>query len=247
LVPWYKGFTGKIELERVNGVVNRAVTHGTFAPSKKKNMYEITELPIGTWTNRYKDQIEDWYVNKQIDDRVNKTTVDKVYFEIKPTEQFEMSEKNLKLTSYLSMSNMVAFNGENKITKYSVEQILEEYCKARLEMYDKRRTYQLASMTEQIKYVSNKIRFLDEVMSEKLNLFMKSQSWIDNELTSHKYDKKDDSYDYLINMSIRSFTKEKLEELEKERAKYKQAYDALFKKSPSMLWKDELSELERFL
>lgn len=247
LVPWYKGFTGKIELEKQNGQPVRAVTHGSFGPTKKKNTYEITELPIGTWTNKYKDQIEDWYVNKQLDDRINKTTVDKVYFEIKPSDDFEMSEKNLKLVSYLSMTNMVAFNKDGKITKYTLGDMLEEYCSARLDLYKRRREFQLSKIEEQIKFESNRIRFLDEVMREVLTLFMRSQSWIEAKMIELEYDKKDDSYDYLINMPIRSFTKEKVEELEREKSRLQKQHADLMKKTPSQMWKEELGELMRFL
>lgn len=55
LVPWYWGFKGRTEYDpdnkkRVNHYGN-IVDHGDH--------YEITELPVGVWTNKYKEHLEE--------------------------------------------------------------------------------------------------------------------------------------------------------------------------------------------
>jgi DNA topoisomerase-2 len=247
LVPWYKGFKGEITLDATNS--ERFITHGCFKESaKKKDGYEITELPIGVWTEKYKNQVEDWYEAKQISYRANYSTIDNVNFVIVPEEKMEMTEKNLKLTSYLSTSNMVAFSMENKIHKYkNAEEILQEYCKTRLDMYGKRREYQLSQVTHQIRTVKNKIRFLQEVMGDDLVLFKKTDGWVQEELTKRKYDKEDESYSYLLHMSIQSFTSEKLEELMKQRDMLVEKHKKIVESKPNEIWKQELSELQRAL
>lgn len=55
MTPWYRGFTGLIEKldkdkYKVSGIVN--VTDETTI--------EITELPVRTWTNSFKEQLERW-------------------------------------------------------------------------------------------------------------------------------------------------------------------------------------------
>jgi len=243
IIPWYKGFTGTIEMDG-----NRAVSKGTFLQGKKKGTWDVTELPIGMWTNTYKEQVEDWYEEKQLSSRANYSTVDKVHFTLTPSETFEMNDKNLKLMSYLSLSNMVAFNSNRHITKYqTVQDILKEYCAKRLELYEKRKIYQLAMFAEQMKVEHNKIRFLTEVMNETLVLFKRSEEEIEKELILKSYDKKENSYGYLLNMSIRSFTKERIEELEKEKSRLEICHKELTQKTARQWWRQELTELSKWI
>ena len=54
LIPWYKNFTGEIKLldsDRTRGVVN-----GVCAKLDETTI-EITDLPIGTWTQQYKENV----------------------------------------------------------------------------------------------------------------------------------------------------------------------------------------------
>lgn len=52
MTPWYRGFTGKIE--KVDG---RFESVGCYKRLSKTTV-AITELPIGTWTNRYLDHLD---------------------------------------------------------------------------------------------------------------------------------------------------------------------------------------------
>ena len=54
LIPWYKNFTGEIKLlenDRTRGVIN-----GVCAQLDESTI-EITDLPIGTWTQQYKESV----------------------------------------------------------------------------------------------------------------------------------------------------------------------------------------------
>ena len=54
LVPWYKNFTGTISLlenDRTRGVIN-----GVCAKLDDTSI-EITDLPVGTWTQQYKETV----------------------------------------------------------------------------------------------------------------------------------------------------------------------------------------------
>jgi DNA topoisomerase-2 len=54
LIPWYKNFTGEIKLldnDRTRGVVN-----GVCAKLDEASI-EITDLPVGTWTQYYKENV----------------------------------------------------------------------------------------------------------------------------------------------------------------------------------------------
>ena len=51
-------------------------------------------------------------------------------------------------------------------------------------------------------------------------------------------------YDYLINMSLRNFTKERREEIIKEKQERQEKLEALTKKSPEDLFEDDLLNFE---
>ena len=64
-----------------------------------------------------------------------------------------------------------------------------------------------------------------------------------NDIVLHKLD----SYKYLIDMPIRSLTKSKLKELRAQHKERKVEYKTLLKKSPKILWLDDLKSVEKCL
>ena len=56
-----------------------------------------------------------------------------------------------------------------------------------------------------------------------------------------------DMYKYLIDMPIRSLTKNKLKELRQQHKTRKEEYKSLLKKSPKILWLDDLNTIEKCL
>jgi DNA topoisomerase-2 len=240
LVPWYNGFKGTITVDG-----DRAITRGLVRPSeKKKGGFDVIELPIGCWTNKYKNQIEDWYEAKSLSYRANYSTIDSVHFVITPEESFEMNDKNLKLISYLSLANMVAYDTENHIHKYNkAKDIMMEFCYTRLGLYEKRKAYQLHQLTCHIRTLTNKVRFLIEVMNNTLVLFKQSDARIQTLMSEHTFDKEDESYSYLLNMPIHSFSDDKIKALTQQLEHTNTEYKTLLERSPKDIWKSELSEL----
>lgn len=248
LVPWYRGFTGEIELERdAKGEAVRAVTHGTLKQNDK-GKYEVTELPIGLWTNRFTERVEEMLENKQLTGRELHSTVDKVRFVLTPAADTELTEKSLKLFSYLSLSNMVAFDSNKAIRKYkNTELIMREYCVKRLELYEKRKEYQLGVMSDKLVWLGFKIKFLTDVIKGELEIFRKSEEWIEKELTKRGYQKKENSYEYLVGMPIKSFSQNYLDKLIREETEVKEQKSELKKKRAEELWLSELEEIEKEL
>ena len=246
LVPWYRGFTGKIELEKdAKGVAVRAVTHGNLVPLEK-GKYEVNELPVGLWTNRFTERVEEMLENKQITARELHSTVDKVRFVLTPSEEFEMTEKNLKLFSYLPLTNMVAFDPVLAIKRYyNTDMIMREYCIKRLSLYGKRKEYQLGKLQEKSSLLSEKIRFLQLVMSEELEIFRKSEEWIQQELKKRKFEERDNSYEYLIGMPIRSFSQTQIDKLTREKAEIDSSISELQSTDPKDIWLKEIKEVEK--
>ncbi len=121
----------------------------------------------------------------------------KVHFEIKflPefTEKFKENDalliKTFGLQSTLSLTNMVLFDQNGKIKRYtSIEEILNTFYDLRLELYDKRKVYMLSILKKDLGILSNKVRFIKAVISEELILKNKKRAILVNELLDSGYD-----------------------------------------------------------
>ena len=66
-------------------------------------------------------------------------------------------------------------------------------------------------------------------------------------LLSHKYDKLENSYDYLLSMDIRSFTSEKLEKLKKLRNDKDIELKTINNTNIKQMWINDLHELNILL
>merc|ERR1719232_1803732 len=66
---------------------------------------------------------------------------------------------------------MTLFDKDGKITKYATAlDILKDFCKIRLEVYNMRKDYLVAKLTREKEILSNKARFILMVVNGKLEL-----------------------------------------------------------------------------
>ena len=242
LLPWYRGFNGKIKKLSEN----KYETYGNFK-REGKNKVTITELPINMWTDKYKEFLEDLLENKQIKDLKNYSTPTEVKFVITESNDGIKCNKNtLKLKSLIHSSNMVLFSDNNKIIKFkSVKDIIIYFCEKRIDFYKKRKIYQLEIMRNNLKISKNRVKFLEEVIDDKLIIHKRSEEDIYSDMDINGYDKKDDSYDYLLNMNIRSFTLEKIEKLNLDIQELEKNISDLEEKSEKDLWIEDLDNFEK--
>lgn len=238
LVPWYRGFTGKIEQVSEKKFVSYGIV-------ERGDVVSVTELPIDTWTSKFKEFAERLLEEKKIKKLVNHSTATKIHFDIVESGEFRCNVNNLRLKSTINTTNMVLFTKEGRLKLFSsVDEILEYFCAERYALYVKRRKYLIHSLEEQLKYESNKYRFLKEVMDAKLVISKRPEEDVVSDLTKRKYDKKDGKYEYLLAMQIRSFTEQRLRALKKEIDKISEKLENVRKTSENDMWLSELKELE---
>tara|TARA_A100001011_G_C14320875_1_gene850563 strand:- start:5006 stop:8389 length:3384 start_codon:yes stop_codon:yes gene_type:complete len=239
LIPWYRSFKGNIEPSGEDRFVSKGVLN------EKKNSKEIKELPIGLWTNKFKEYCEDLVIEKKIKHFKNYSTTNDVHFVIEESKDGLLCNlNNLKLESYLYTSNMVLFDSNNKLKKYTtIDKIINDFCHVRLQFYQKRKKYQISILEKDIKHLSNKQRFIQDVISENISFMKKSEEYIISCLEEKKYDKENDSYDYLLRLQVRTFTLEKVKQLDEEISLLHKKLSNLINKSEEDIW---LNELEHF-
>lgn len=258
LHPWYNNFTGDI----INLGNDSYMSKGKFKITSYKSI-EITELPIGTWTDNYKEFLEelcdDNSLKKKkgekgekqkesiIKDFDNNSTESTISFHLefktnilKDLLKDNRLEKELKLTSKFSITNMHLFNRNGQIHKYTIHEIMEEFYQLRYDYYIKRKENMLKNLEEVMKILNEKVRFINDVINENIIINKRSKDNIYQQLKEKDYLKVDDDYKYLVNMPIYNLSLEKKQDLENEAFKKNKEFEDLSSTSIETMWKQEL-------
>ena len=125
-----------------------------------------------------------------------------------------------------------------------MDDILNDFIVTRLEYYDKRKEKQLEQMNHLLTLYSNKYTFIMELLNDTLDLRKKKAQDIYEILEKKKYDKIENSYHYLVKMSMDMVNEENVEKLKSDYDATKEAIDALAKMSNVNMYYKELVELE---
>ncbi len=199
--PYYKNFRGTIE--RIDD--SRYLISGEIAliddENDTKNDYtiEITELPIGTWTQNYKETVLEAYLNGETksneasNDKANKTSVSSgpqineykeyhtdctVRFVVKMnSKQYQTAidqgglHKFFKLQKTISLNNMVLFDAKGVLKRYdSPLEIIKEFYEVRLKYYEKRKQYLENMLGSESAKLDNLARFIMEKIEGKIKV-----------------------------------------------------------------------------
>ncbi|KAJ8915854.1 hypothetical protein NQ315_004668 [Exocentrus adspersus] len=195
LIPWYKNFRGTIEFCGDQ----RYVISGEIAIVGNEKV-EITELPIGTWTQNYKENVLEPMVHGSeklkavLSDYKEYNTDTTIKFIITLLNgQLEVMEKEglhkaFKLQAIINTSSMCAFDEFGCLRRFdSVMDILREFYTLRLKMYQKRKEFLEGMLQAEAAMLSNKARFIMEKCSGELTVENKKRKTIVDELLKRGY------------------------------------------------------------
>lgn len=283
LKPWWFGFKGKV----VQGDDEKTwITKGVYEfVSDDQATIRITELPVGTWTQDYKDFLEEMlteqetakneYISackkaknekamaeipkpvawlKSYDALYNDVDVD-FLLQMDPEYYHEARayvtefETRFKLTTKFKTTNMVAFNTDGLIHRFSsVGEILEVFYKNRLEKYSARKSYELSRLAEEIIELEARYTFVKAVVEKRLIVANAEDDELLAGLKALSLPTLSDGeglkgYEYLLRMRVDRLKASSLKELEAEVANAKAKSEALYAKKPESLW---LSDMDAF-
>jgi DNA topoisomerase II len=270
LQPWWLGFRGRLTNLEDGGWQTR----GLYTFDDERKVVSITELPVGIWTNDYKAFLDEMCTNtdadsaktesgkpilknyedlyNHIDVRFDLQLEPDYYDDIK--DNLPEFEKRFKLISTWRTSNMVCFNTDMKIIRYTcVGDILEDFYKLRVSKYEERRVREIERLRKDAIEYDAKARFLRANLEGTIDLRRKTDGEIVLALKEHALpalstpfnEEVVESYEYLLRLRIDRVKASAIEEAEKQVAAAKAAVEALEGITATALWVNDLDDLQQ--
>lgn len=257
LIPYYRGFQGTITALSKTKFLIKGCYEVVGA-----DKIRITELPIGSWTDDYKKHLENMidakkYV-KDYNDMSTNVLVDmtvtfhkgmlKKLQAMKGDYDCNGLEKTMKMYTTNTNTNMHLFDAEDHLKKYEcVEDIIADHFEKRWKMYEERKAYMLKILQEQLSLLSNKAKYIMELLDNTIDLRRKKQGEIENMLKEKGYNKVKDSFHYLIKMPMDAVSEENVEKIMKEKGEKEVALGKLKKQTIKQMWRLDLDGLVTML
>ena len=263
-VPYYEGFLGTIE----KIVPGKFIVKGNYERIAGTDKLRVTELPVGYWTETFKELIDSLTDNvdktgkkitplvKDYEDMSKDTNVNfTITFNKGKIDELNQGVfdhgcsgvgKILKLYSTLTTTNMHLFNATDKLVKYErVEDIIDEYYVNRLRLYQVRKDYLINALERELSVLSNKSKYIQENIDDTIDLRKKNKMQVISLLSDKGYDiiDGDKEYKYLTKMPMDSVTQENAERIFNEKVKKDCELEQIKDTSPSTMWLNELNTL----
>ena len=249
--PWYRGFLGEIEVLEDGRVQSR----GRYERVSGTQL-RVTELPLGTWTEAWKEVLEaaiasgvlrgyaSNYTNKRVDFALtfpDEATLDRAL------QDPRQLERDFKLTSnkMLGTANMWLFDERGQIIKYdSFDAIVDAFVPVRARAYERRKTHQLQELERELQLAEAKVRFVDEVLGRDLRIADMDRKELADELQRRAYPAAQDGFEYLCRMPMTSMNTDRQRELRDRVVALRDALARLRDTTVEETWLRELGELE---
>lgn len=219
--PWFKGFTGTVtQIDETSWAFDGTVR------KLSETMYELTELPPGMWTQKFKETLEaDGYRYE------NHSTDEHPKFTIFSDVDFPCPRKVVHTTNMY----LVTPNGIRKFE--SPEEILFEYSKIRLQYYKLRKTAIKEYITNKLVNMEAKIKFIKMVMEGKIPIFGRSRAAIKVDLDAAELPIE------MLQTRTEEYTEEKITELNSGIQELRVRLEETIRTSTADMWKKDLNEL----
>jgi DNA topoisomerase-2 len=209
LVPWYRGFTGTVE---------RLATGQVLIKGKVEKVNSTTllvsELPIGTYQDDYKEVLLKLIDLSYIKDYENRSTSKKFEFELTVPrttgyEDDDVLMQKLKLTSRES-ENLTVWLPNGKLKCFSSpEELCDMFIEERVKLYEVRRLRMIEALSKDLELLKEKVRFINMYLerSQEFSKLTKAQleELLDNNGFKH--------IDKLLEIRIYNLTKDQIDKL----------------------------------
>ena len=186
---------------------------------------------------------------------------------------YTLFEKEFKLISskLTNINNMHLYDKKGIIKKFNnTEEIIKDFYDIRLEFYIKRKEYILKRLERELKILASKVRFINDVVEERLKIGKKKKDELKEYLETNNYpkicekkktfessedeedsgigevdmynDDEEGTYDYLLRMPVYTLTIDNREDILKQKNNKENEIETLKNKTVKKIWEDELNE-----
>ena len=238
LIPWFNGFKGNIYRNE-----RQTVIEGKFEIENTTTI-KVTELPIGMYLDDFKDHLynlEDKGFVKSFEDLSTEDQFEFILTVPRSTTALdeETIKNKLKLISR-ETENFTLWDANKKIREFdTAEEIVIEFVAWRLERYEERRQKLLQINEDELKWLNNKLRFIEYYLDNSKKFSNKTKSELIEILEKEKFF----DIDKLIRIPIYSLTRDELEQLKKDITDVSAKIKALKSTNAGEMYKKELGEL----
>jgi len=275
--PYYEGFKGTIT--KICDIKDSMDQSKVYKKYLIKGVYkivgvdkiQITELPIGSWTDDYKKFLEALIEDTNTNKPKSKKKIIKNYIDMSTDTAIDITirlvtgvmqkllpkksdygcnqlEKALGMYTTRTTTNMNLFDSHQHLKKYiNVYEIMDSYYVNRYNLFIKRKEHQLKVIEHQLIKISNRAKFIQEQIEEPPTLILrkKKKHEVIELLKQKNYDiiNDDEEYKYLRTMPIDSVEEENVQKLLSELGDKKSAQDILKGETVEDIWLGELKEL----
>ena len=250
LKPWFMDFGGTFTRDAENK--NKWNISGIYTVVNTTTV-KVTDLPPSITFEKYEEYLDSLCEKKTIVDYDNNSsstinyTLKLTRSDLKDITESGRLEQLLKVNGS-ETENIVTLDENGKLRVFEcAEDIVPYFCKYRLTWYDKRKKYLVAKLETELTSITNKARFIKAIIDKKLKVNNVPKADVVKWLSDNKFDKMNGSFDYLTNMAIYNLTKEKFEELLKQRDMKKKELDEMKKRVPLDMYMDDLKALKKSL
>ncbi|WP_407305903.1 DNA gyrase subunit A [Acinetobacter sp.] len=241
LVPWFRGYHGKVTRNPETGQV---IMTGTLKVINSTKIV-ITELPVGVFLDDYKDHLNKLEDSGFIRDSVDSSTEEGFEFTITvPRTTTELSEAELYQKFKLiarDTENFTIWNKEGVLQRFaSAEAIIEEFVSWRLGFYEIRRQKLISDTNETIRYQSELVRFIRFYLANVKVFRDTSKKELIEVLLNNGFT----DYDRLLSMPIWNLTHDRIKELEDKLEALKVYLTKLEADTADAMYKRELKQFD---
>lgn len=265
LYPWYFSFKGNVGKDSKE----RFYSEGKFEVMNDSKI-RITEIPVGIWIEKYKNFIESFIPDGKENAKEKKIKIVKDYknysgnysvnFEVefigtnlkKLLKADDGIIKKFNLRKPIATSNMWLYLWDGSLKKFkTANDILEEFYNYRHEAYVVRKKHIIDDLSYELEKLKDKRLYISLRTKKKLEIEEKSEEKIEilfKKAGIRKFGKnyqtpiEDQSYDFILNMTQRTVSKEKIADLDKQIKDLEDKLRVYKKRTVEEIWTEELDE-----
>jgi DNA topoisomerase-2 len=230
---------------------------GSLTKTKRKNWIEITEVPPEYTRESYIKKLKAMLEKGIIRDYNESCSKNSFKIEVKVSpELWKLSEDELleklglidKFVENFNFMQTPESDEEETIVKFdTVGEYLLAFLKERQKYYIIRKNYVIDKLTQEIKVLHEKIRFINEVNSGDIIITKRKKIDLEKELKTKDYMEIDSNYDYLLGIRVYALTKENVQKFIDTINVREQELQVIRETTSEQMHIQELQELLKFI